>query len=519
MDLLPAAHLLARELGVHPSSPDWTTTHAFQRAYNVSRVPAFTGVAPIKVDGIFGPETSHALGATIAFYDGLGQWSEGAQGGGAPSPTTSGAPPRGLSVAAHALKASLGPEGAAAPADLTRAFQLAFNANLVELARHARVVENGVCDLKTQQDAVDVAAHVPEARALLEALAAVQSTDDPTWWTHFASQTRAFQRAWNHGIDEEVRSVSLNTQGVFDLKTANALADFLAVEALPASSSTTTVSGAGAVPGVRLRGRLAVLELEGEYVPRMSRTSTSGIHIHVDLKGVGKFAEHVLSAVQGVASVIPGIGTGISTAIGAAEGLLDGGGLLDVALRAAYGAIPIPDGMRQVTDPILDAVIGLIKSHGNITETALIVIRDRVPSGLPRDVFDTLVRIVEKKRHIDKTPADTHAHMVASYTQGKDAAIEQGLQRHVPPEVREHLRRLPPRTAVFPPAERPRPPAPPPPLRPGETPPVRLRPAPPPPPSPETVAERRSAPASPPLAVAAAAPAPLPPAAPAPTAS
>jgi hypothetical protein len=175
-------------------------------------------------------------------------------------------------------------------------------------------------------------------------------------------------------------------------------------------------------------------------------------------KAVRPIADAYLSIAQGVVSLLPGIGTGVSSAIGAAQAVLDGGGLLAVAIRTAYGAIPIPAGLRFVTDPIVDAVIALAE-HQNIEEAALYVMRDRIPSGIPRDVFDTLVRVIEKKKPIVKQPDAVRAHMISSFVDGPEQATATGIRNHVPPEVAAHLRRLPPAHARFPSVSRPTPPS------------------------------------------------------------
>jgi hypothetical protein len=156
----------------------------------------------------------------------------------------------------------------------------------------------------------------------------------------------------------------------------------------------------------------------------------------------------VLSDIQGVASVIPGIGTGISAAIGAAAAVIGGGGPLVIALKTAYGAIPIPPGVRQITDSALDAIIALIKG-GNITDAALAVIRDRLPEGIARQAFDTLAHVVEgaaskgKAPPIKPAPAQLHQHYVTQYTKGLGAAVAHGMAHTVPPAAAATLANVP----------------------------------------------------------------------------
>jgi hypothetical protein len=133
-----------------------------------------------------------------------------------------------------------------------------------------------------------------------------------------------------------------------------------------------------------------------------------------DLKELGRMAKEQLAMVQGVISLVPGIGTGISAGISAAMAVLQGGGPLDLAIRTAYGALPIPPGLREVTDSVVDSVLTLV--HGkSLTDAALVAARDRVPPGVPRDVFDTLVQVIVHHRPIVHAADDMIRHYVAQY--------------------------------------------------------------------------------------------------------
>jgi hypothetical protein len=169
------------------------------------------------------------------------------------------------------------------------------------------------------------------------------------------------------------------------------------------------------------------------------------------LDAIKDYGPMVLSSVQGLISLIPGIGTGISAAIGAAIATLEGGSPLDIALHVAYGAIPIPPGIRNVTDIVLDTVLELAKGD-HIDQMALTVARNRIPAGLPREVFDTLVHVVAQAKGIAKNVPNivrnagaVAAHMVEHYTEGASAALAKGLGElaHTLPAVHAHLAKLP----------------------------------------------------------------------------
>ena len=134
-----------------------------------------------------------------------------------------------------------------------------------------------------------------------------------------------------------------------------------------------------------------------------------------DLKALETIARQQLSMVQGVVSLVPGIGTGISSAISAGLAVLEGGGPLEIAIKTAYGALPIPPGIRQVTDVVLDTVLDLAFHHASLTDVVVNVARDEVPSGFPRDVFDTLVNIVVKHRPIVQVAGGMVDHFVKQY--------------------------------------------------------------------------------------------------------
>ncbi len=140
-----------------------------------------------------------------------------------------------------------------------------------------------------------------------------------------------------------------------------------------------------------------------------------------DFKALTKMVNEDLSMAQGIISLIPGIGTGISAGISAGLAALEAGSPLEVVLRTAYGAIPIPIGIRQITDAVLDGVIALIFHPGAVTDVVIAAARDAVPSGFPRDVFDTLAQLVVKKVPLKKVAGGLVDHYVNQYAGGAAA--------------------------------------------------------------------------------------------------
>jgi hypothetical protein len=181
---------------------------------------------------------------------------------------------------------------------------------------------------------------------------------------------------------------------------------------------------------------------------------------HGDFKQIEQIAKQQLSIAQGVVSLIPGVGTGISAAISAGLAVLEGGGALEVAIRTAYGAIPIPPGIRQVTDTVVDTVLKIAFHHESLTDVVVNVARDQIPEGLPRHVFDTLINLVVHHQPVARVAGGLLDHFVKQYAPagvGLDlpkalagaashlpnvfAALPPGLT-HIPPLP--HLPGLPP---------------------------------------------------------------------------
>jgi hypothetical protein len=152
---------------------------------------------------------------------------------------------------------------------------------------------------------------------------------------------------------------------------------------------------------------------------------------HGDLKEVERIAKERMTLAQSVVSLVPGVGTGVSAALGAGVAALDGGNPIEIAIRVAYGAIPIPPGLRQITDTVVDSVLALLEHPHNLTDVAIQVARDEVPSGLPRDVFDTLVQLIVKRVPIQKVAGGLAEHFVKQYAPGL-SSVENTVERALP---------------------------------------------------------------------------------------
>jgi hypothetical protein len=125
------------------------------------------------------------------------------------------------------------------------------------------------------------------------------------------------------------------------------------------------------------------------------------------LQPIFDVAKVVVSNAQGLISLIPGIGTGISSAIGTGMAMLDGGSPLDVVIRTAYSAIPIPPGIKYVTDIVLDGALKLLHG-GDLGQAVIAAARSKVPSGFPQQIFDTLIHLIIGAVHKRPTLAVAH---------------------------------------------------------------------------------------------------------------
>jgi hypothetical protein len=144
--------------------------------------------------------------------------------------------------------------------------------------------------------------------------------------------------------------------------------------------------------------------------------ATVGFSFGGMLHSIGNVVKGATGLIQGVVSLVPGIGTGISAAIGAGMTLLEGGSPIDIAINAAFGAIPIPPGARDIAHMALDAALKLLHG-GNATDSAVAAARSALPSGLPQQVFDTLAHLILSHKRQRATTG------IVSHPKGKPTKI------------------------------------------------------------------------------------------------
>lgn len=108
----------------------------------------------------------------------------------------------------------------------------------------------------------------------------------------------------------------------------------------------------------------------------------------------------VLPYVQSVLSFVPGVGTGISAALGAAQALADGRPIDEAVIAGARSAIP-GGPMAQMA---FDAAWGL--AHGRPIDTSVLgALRERLPAGLAQRAFDTGLALAAARSAQDRRRA------------------------------------------------------------------------------------------------------------------
>jgi len=165
-----------------------------------------------------------------------------------------------------------------------------------------------------------------------------------------------------------------------------------------------------------------------------------------------KIDKFVLEQAQGIVSLIPGVGTAISSAISAGLAVLEGGGALFIAVKTAYGAIPIPVGIRTFTDIVLNTALDLLKHGTDLKNDAVKAARDAVgsqlPAGIARDVgyrvYDTLAHLIMGKLRGKPTQAKVAAALPRR-SSPSSRRRPRAVSRCPPPS--SHCRRPPPRTS------------------------------------------------------------------------
>lgn len=123
----------------------------------------------------------------------------------------------------------------------------------------------------------------------------------------------------------------------------------------------------------------------------------------------------ILHDVQAVVSAVPGLGTAVSEVLAAAESAIDFlGDPLTAGIKAAYNfavaAVPGASALRTVLDPVVNTLIGMVKSKEPIESQILDQILANVPDSpgfgpiTPKSVVSTIAHFIISHLGVKKTP-------------------------------------------------------------------------------------------------------------------
>jgi len=144
--------------------------------------------------------------------------------------------------------------------------------------------------------------------------------------------------------------------------------------------------------GIRLAG--APVTFAVETGQGLARGKSLGQAMGAAAKGTLNDLREQMKVAEMVAPFIPGIGTGVAAALGAANALAAGRPITDALVAGVRSALP----GGAIVQAGFDMAVNLAKGK-SITEAALAAARDRLPGGpAARAAFDTAVALARGKR-------------------------------------------------------------------------------------------------------------------------
>ncbi len=127
---------------------------------------------------------------------------------------------------------------------------------------------------------------------------------------------------------------------------------------------------------------------------RLARGQSLGAALKGAVAGQVSAVRDQLKLAEMVAPFIPGIGTGVAAALGAANALASGRPITEALVAAARGALP----GGAIAQAAFDTALNLAKGK-NIGEALLSAARDRLPGGpVARAAFDGAVALAQGKK-------------------------------------------------------------------------------------------------------------------------
>ena len=160
--------------------------------------------------------------------------------------------------------------------------------------------------------------------------------------------------------------------------------------------------------GIRLAG--APVTFAVETGQGLAHGKSLGQAMGSAAKGTLNDVREQLKVAEMVAPFIPGVGTGVAAALGAANALAAGRPITDALVASVRSALP----GGAVVQAGFDMAVNLAKGQ-SITEAALSAARDRLPGGpAARAAFDTAVALAHGKRIQDAAMQGAKGLMPAS---------------------------------------------------------------------------------------------------------
>jgi hypothetical protein len=138
-------------------------------------------------------------------------------------------------------------------------------------------------------------------------------------------------------------------------------------------------------PAMRFMVDTAAATVRGENILKAAQKAAQA--------GIGDLRESLRFAAM-VAPFVPGIGTGVAAALGAANALASGERISDAVIAAARNAIP----GGAIAQAAFDTAVGLAKGK-NLAEAALNAARSRLPGGpVAQAAFDASLALARGKK-------------------------------------------------------------------------------------------------------------------------
>ncbi|HKQ69540.1 MAG TPA: hypothetical protein VJT73_09380 [Polyangiaceae bacterium] len=174
---------------------------------------------------------------------------------------------------------------------------------------------------------------------------------------------------------------------------------------------SVTHAAAALVHGVRQFNPVAIAQMAAIKARALAGSLKDTVAFHVlrtivqksfaPALAVIRSAAPILRYAQTVASFVPGIGTGIGAALGAAQVLADGRPISDIAVGAIRGAIPGGPLAQSAFDVMWKAAKGQ-----RIDTAVLSAMRDRIPGGeLVKRAADTAIALAVARTAQDRKRA------------------------------------------------------------------------------------------------------------------